>query len=181
VTKFGSIHIIVNSAGVLSGGFIYTNKVTVKEWWRTFKINALGTYLVCKYAAMHIMKQAPLNELKERGVIVNIASMAGFDAPRGQTIYGSSKGAVLGLTLPLARDLGKYGIRVVALAPGIIMTPMAEKAKAVFDMKRIVADNPLGRLGNPKEIAQAISSLCSNSYITGTNIRIDGGHRVTHL
>jgi len=130
VEKFGALHIIVNSAGVAG----YTNllKTPTKEWMRVFKINVLGTFLVSKYAAMQMMKQEPINDLKERGVIVNLGSINGVEAPGYLSIYGSSKGAIHGLTLPLARDLGKFGIRVVTLAPGLTMTPMISKSPDDF-------------------------------------------------
>jgi len=180
IKKFGAVHIVVNSAGVLSAGLIFSGKATSAEMLKVLKINVLGTFLVTKYASIQIMKQEPISELKERGVIINIASVAGLEGQKGQTIYSASKGAIIGMTLPLARDLGKFGIRVITLAPGVFVTPMGKDInEKVAEM--IAKTVPLGKLGEPKDLAQCISSLCMNSYITGEVIRIDGGLRLPHL
>jgi 3-hydroxyacyl-CoA dehydrogenase len=85
---------------------------------KVLKINVIGTFNVSKYAALQMSKQQLL-ENGERGVIINVSSVAGFEGQRGQVIYSASKGAILGMTLPMARDLGKYGIRVMTIAPGV--------------------------------------------------------------
>ena len=106
--------------------------------------------------------------------------MAGIEASRGMVVYGLSKGAVIGITLPMARDLGKYNIRVVTLAPQIFTTPMGNLNPSAAN--KIMIDNtPLGRLGNPPEFADAVESICLASYLTGTVIRLDGGVRTPHI
>ena len=180
IMKFGAIHIIVNSAGIISAGVIISNKSNANEMMKVLKINVLGTFLVTKYAAIQMMKQDYISEQKEKGVIINLASVAGIEGQKGQTIYSASKGAIIGMTLPLARDLGKFGIRVITLAPGIIATPMGKEInEKVAEM--IKKTTPLDRLGDPKEIGHCVVSLCMNSYITGEVIRIDGGIRLPHI
>jgi len=180
ICKFGSIHIVVNCAGVLVMSLIYSSKCTGDELMKVFKINVLGTLLVTKHASAHMMKQEPVGEFKERGVIINIASVAGIEGHQGLTIYSATKGAIIGMTLPLARDLGKFGIRVVTVAPGLFPTPISKGVNVAVGeiMKKSI---PLGRLGYPKEFGNCVASLCMNSYITGEVIRVDGGIRLPHL
>jgi len=180
ISKFGAIHIVVNCAGIISSGLIYSSKCTGDELLKVFKINVLGTFLVTKHASTHMMKQEPISEYKERGVIINVASVAGFEGQRGQTIYSATKGAIMGMTLPLARDLGKFGIRVVTLAPGVFVTPMGKGLNEAI-AEGIKKTTAIGRLGEPKEFGNCVASLCMNSYITGEIIRIDGGVRMPNL
>jgi len=181
---FGAIHIVVNSAGILVRGEVQSKEVDVEQFWKVFKINVLGTFLVTKYTAMHMMKQDPVNtETKERGVIINVGSIGGIEGPSGEVLYSGTKGAIHAMTLPLARDLGKFGIRVITIAPQVFETPMKfeeikSNSKAIQMMRKITA---LGRLGSPSEFANCVASLCMNSYITGEVIRLDGGVRVPHL
>ena len=180
VSKFGSIHIVINSAGIIVMGYIYSSKATSKEWFNAFKINVLGTFLVSKYSSIQMTKQEYISDTKQRGVIVNIASVAGIEASKGHSIYGATKGAIIGMTLPLARDLGKFGIRVVAIAPGVIVTPMSQLLEQK-GKEFIAKSTALGRLGNSEEVALAIIGACTNSYLNGEVIRVDGGIRVPHL
>lgn len=180
IEKFGGFQIVINSAGVFHNGSILSKKCTSKDFLRLLSINVVGTFNVSKAAATHMVKQPTLNDKGERGVIITVASVAGFEGQSGQTIYGGTKGAILGMTLPMARDLGKFGVRVVTVAPGPFYTPMGDQ----IDPKFIDAFNkatPLGRLGDPVEFADICVSACRNSYLTGTSIRVDGGLRLGHL
>ena len=182
VAAFGAIHIVLNCAGIINATPIVSSRgvATSAEFLKVFNINVLGTFNVSKYAAQQIMKQPVLNEEKERGVILNVASVAGFEGQRGQVIYGGSKGAIIGMTLPMARDLGKYGIRVLTIAPGVFMTPMGKGLNPKIQ-KSLEDQTTLGRLGVPREFGDAVVSLARNSYMTGTTVRIDGGIRLSHV
>eukprot|EP01017_Pseudomicrothorax_dubius_P006860 TRINITY_DN1203_c0_g2_i1.p1 TRINITY_DN1203_c0_g2~~TRINITY_DN1203_c0_g2_i1.p1 ORF type:complete len:266 (-),score=78.32 TRINITY_DN1203_c0_g2_i1:138-935(-) len=191
VSLFGALHIVVNCAGVITAGLIVNAKgniLSTDEMLKVLRINVMGTFNVCKYAARQMTKQNAVTNtttntgdpLIERGVIINVASVAGIEGQKGQTIYSASKGAIIGMTLPMARDLGTHGIRVVTVAPGIFFTPMAKEIspKIADFLKKSTA---LGRLGDPREFAQAVISAVENSYLTGTVLRLDGGVRLPHL
>ena len=182
VKAFGAVHIVVNSAGVLSVAPTVSSKGPAKaaEMLRTLKINVLGTFNVSKAAAYQMTKQKPTGEKEERGVIINVASVAGIEGQRGQVCYSASKGAIIGMTLPLARDLGRFGIRVVTLAPGVFQTPMGKdiNPKVADDIKRAT---PLGRMGDPTEFADAVVALAGNSFLTGEIVRLDGGVRLGYI
>lgn len=180
VKKFGGVHIVLNSAGVFHNGSILSKKTTAKDFLRLLSINVVGTFNVSKAAAAVMVKQPTLNDKGERGLILTVASVAGFEGQAGQTIYGGTKGAILGMTLPMARDLGKFGVRVVTIAPGPFYTPMGDQ----IDPKYIESFNkatPLGRLGDPVEFADICVNAAKNTYLTGTSIRIDGGLRLGYL
>lgn len=139
----------MNCAGILSAGTIIYSKgvVSSDEMLKVLKINVVGTFNLCKYGALYMSKQNEIAE-GERGVIVNVASVAGEEGQKGQVVYSASKGAIIGMTLPMARDLGKYGIRVMTVAPGIFMTPMGDHIppKTLNELK---SATPLGRPGKP--------------------------------
>jgi NAD(P)-dependent dehydrogenase (short-subunit alcohol dehydrogenase family) len=119
--------------------------VSSDEMMKVLKINVVGTFNMSKYAAWYMSKQEPIAD-GERGVIINVASVAGEEGQKGQVVYSASKGAIIGMTLPMARDLGKYGIRVMTIAPGVFATPMGDHIpqKAADVLK---SSTPLGRLG----------------------------------
>lgn len=176
--NYTDVHIVVNCAGVLSAGTTLWSKgvLSSEEMMKVLKINVVGTFNVSKYAALHMSKQAEVSE-GERGVIVNVASVAGEEGQKGQVVYAASKGAIIGMTLPMARDLGKFGIRVMTIAPGIFQTPMGDHVPAkVGDVLK--SNTPLGRMGKPIEFAQLTAAICENSFATGTVWRVDGGIRL---
>ena len=143
------------------------------------KINVIGTLNVCKYGAK-LMSAQPELESGERGVIINVASVAGFEGQKGQVVYSASKGALIGMTLPMARDLGKFKIRVMTLAPGIFKTPMGDGINEKY-LQIMNNNTPLGRLGNPSEFALACEAIIKNPYATGDTWRLDGGIRLPYL
>ncbi len=175
---FGAIHICVNYAGV--GGAAKTlgkhGVFPLADFSRIIQINLIGSFNVLRLAAEQMAK----NELidGERGVIINTASVAAFEGQMGQAAYSASKGGIVGMTLPIARDLAQYAIRVNTIAPGLIHTPMFDSLgeKVVESLSASVL-NPQ-RLGQPDEIAQTAQFIVENAYLNGETIRVDGGIRM---
>ncbi|MCJ8146047.1 3-hydroxyacyl-CoA dehydrogenase [Acinetobacter sp. A3.8] len=178
MARFGAIHICINYAGV--GGAVKTlgkNGVfPLEEFNRVIQINLVGTFNVLRLAAEQMAK----NELVdgERGVIINTASVAAFEGQVGQAAYSASKGGIVGMTLPIARDLAQYGIRVNTIAPGLIHTPLFDSlGEKVIESLSATVLNPQ-RLGQPDEIAQTAQFIIENAYMNGETIRVDGGIRM---
>ena len=146
---------------------------------RTIEINLIGTFRMLSASAAGMAEARPLEGRDgEKGVIVNTASIAAFDGQMGQAAYAASKGGVHALTLPVARDLAKLGIRVIAIAPGIFETPMlAGLPEEVQRNLRGQVPYPR-RLGDPEEFADMVCGIISNRYINGETIRLDGGLRM---
>ena len=179
LSAFGGLQGLVNCAGIAVG-----EKTVGKDgphqlssFARVIGINLIGTFNMIRLAADAMSKLQP-NASGERGVIVNTASVAAFDGQIGQAAYSASKGGVVGMTLPIARDLSRSGIRVVTIAPGIFETPM------LLGMPQDVQDS-LGRqvpfpsrLGKPAEYAQLVKSIAENVMLNGETIRLDGAIRM---
>ena len=141
-----------------------------------FEMNVVATFNVCRLGAVVMAQNEPDAE-GERGVIVNTASIAGYEGQTGQLAYATAKAAILGMTLPMARDLGAIGVRVCAIAPGTMGTPkMLEVSENVRSelVHNIVFPR---RLGRPEEFALLVESIARNSYLNGENIRLDGALR----
>ena len=139
----------------------------------------MGSIYMAKYAAV-VMAKNKLTESGERGVIIFVSSVAAEDGQGGTVAYSASKGAINGLVLPMARDLGRYGIRAVAIAPAIFTTPMgANTPQALLDKAN--ADTPMGRAGRPEEFSHMVGTVIENSYINGVSLRIDGATKLSHL
>jgi NAD(P)-dependent dehydrogenase (short-subunit alcohol dehydrogenase family) len=175
----GAARILVNCAGVAPAVRI-VNKDGVAHplaaYRRTIEVNLIGTFnMIAQFASRLIAAGA---EGEEAGVIVNTASVAAYDGQVGQAAYASSKGGVVGLTLPTARDLAQHRIRVVTIAPGIFMTPMLMGLpQAAQDSLGRQAPHP-SRLGKPEEYAHLVSSIISNPMLNGEVIRLDGALRM---
>ena len=179
LSAFGHLHGLVNCAGIAP-----SEKVVGREgphrletFARTININLIGTFNMIRLAASAIAKEEP-DANGERGVIVNTASIAAFDGQIGQAAYAASKGGVAALTLPIARELARSGIRVVAIAPGIFATPMmAAFPQEVQDaLAKSVPFPP--RLGRPDEFAALVRHIVQNSMLNGETIRLDGALRM---
>ncbi|PGL68944.1 3-hydroxyacyl-CoA dehydrogenase [Bacillus sp. AFS055030] len=179
LTKFGSFNTVVNCAGiVLAEKVIKRDGIhSLESFQKIINVNLVGTFNVIRLAAEQMINNEP-NEFGERGVIINTASVAAFDGQMGQAAYGASKSAVAGMTLPIARDLSRYGIRVMSIAPGIFETPM-------FDVLPEKARESLGnmvpfpsRLGKPSEYAHLAKSIVENPMLNGEVIRLDGAIRM---
>lgn len=170
---------VINSAGIAWGELIASEKKIHKSdsFEKVMKVNVLGSFMVSKYAAKLMIEN--FDAKKEcNGNIIFLASIAAFDGQKGQTAYSASKGALVGMTLPMARDLGKYKICVNCIAPGVIVTPMSASFDTATVGKSILEATPLKRFGLPVEIASTAEYLASNDYVTGTVIRVDGGCRL---
>ena len=178
--KFGAIHISVNCAGRGGGA---TKTVSRKgafpmELFRdVIKINLVGTFSVLSQAAEKMAENEP-DENGERGVIVNTASIAAFEGQKGQVAYAASKGGLVGITLPIARDLAYYGIRIATIAPGLFETPILKGLSP--EVKEGLAKdipNP-SRLGEVTEFAALAQHIVNNPYINGETIRLDAALRM---
>jgi NAD(P)-dependent dehydrogenase (short-subunit alcohol dehydrogenase family) len=175
----GRINLCVSCAGVLGAGRVLGKEGPMpgETFARTININLVGTFLMTKAAAAAMQDNEP-NEEGERGVIVNTASVAAFEGQIGQVAYSASKAGVVGLTLPVARELARLGIRVMTIAPGIFMTPMMEAVKEDFRAS-LAAQVPFpSRLGRPEEFADLVAYICTNTMLNGEVIRLDGAIRM---
>lgn len=179
MSTMGAVNLAVNCAGVA-----WARRMVNKEgampgdfFRKVIEINLVGTLLVAKSAAVAMQANQP-NEEGERGVIIMTASVAAFDGQVGQVAYSASKGAVVGMTLPMARDLASVGIRVMTIAPGIFRTPMmAAMPQDVQDSLARQIPFP-SRLGRPDEYAALVAHICENSMLNGECIRLDGAIRM---
>jgi NAD(P)-dependent dehydrogenase (short-subunit alcohol dehydrogenase family) len=179
VGAFGAVHVLVGCAGIGTAEKTYGKRgpADLAAFTRTIHVNLIGTFNGIRLAAAHMARNAP-NEDGERGVIVNTASVAAFDGQIGQAAYSASKGGVVGMTLPIARDLAELGIRVCTIAPGIFETPMlAGLPEPVrVSLGRQVPFPP--RLGRPAEYAALAAHIIENAMLNGETIRLDGAIRM---
>ncbi|SHH19035.1 SDR family oxidoreductase [Marivita hallyeonensis] len=176
----GAVHIAVNCAGIapaaktVSKGAAHDPVVFVK----TINVNLIGTFNVATQAAAIMSENDPLDGDGMRGVIVNTASVAAYEGQVGQVAYAASKGGVVGMTLPMARDLAPLGIRVCSIAPGLFKTPMLEGLpQEVQDSLGAQVPFP-SRLGDPSEYAQLVRHIVENPMLNGEVIRLDGAIRM---
>jgi NAD(P)-dependent dehydrogenase (short-subunit alcohol dehydrogenase family) len=178
--RHGKARILVNCAGVGTPGKVVDregNATPLAQFTKVVSINLIGTYNVLSKFAARLSDAEPLGE--ERGVIINTASVAAFDGQIGQAAYGASKGGVAAMTLPVAREFARSGIRVMAVAPGIFWTPMlASFPQEVQDSLGRQVPFP-NRLGKPEEYAQLVESIVTNPMLNGEVIRLDGAIRMT--
>ena len=179
VEKMGRISACVNCAGIAYG--IKTigrdGPHPLDAYKRTIDINLVGTFNVARLAAVEIAKNTPEAD-GARGVIINTASIAAYDGQKGQAAYAASKGGVVGMCLPMARDLASTGIRVMTIAPGIFMTPMlAGLPEEVQQQLAADVPNPV-RLGDPAEYGRLAGFITEMGYLNGEVIRIDGALRM---
>ena len=179
VGVFGALHGVINCAGVAPAERILGRNGAhgLESFRRTIEINLIGSFNMIRLAAEAMAGGEP-NEEGERGVVINTASVAAFDGQTGQAAYAASKGGVAAMTLPLARDLARSGIRVMCIAPGIFETPMM--AGMPQDVQASLAANvPFPpRLGRPSEYAALAAHIIENSMLNGEVIRLDGALRM---
>jgi len=179
VDRFGALHGAINCAGILAAARVVGKQGPhdLELFRRVVEVNLVGTFNVCRLAAEVMSRNAPTED-GERGVLVNTSSVAAWDGQMGQAAYSASKGAVASLSLPMARELARFGIRVVAIAPGVFETPMMaampEEARAA-----LAAHVPFPpRLGRPDEFAALVEHAITNTMLNGCTLRLDGALRM---
>jgi len=175
MTRFGQIDGLVNCAGIQTPGPAHA--IDLASWNRVLGVQLTGSFIVARRVVQEMLKP-------QRGSIVNIASIYGMTGGPGNVSYNTSKGGVLQLTRSMAADYGKSGIRVNAVSPGYIETPMSEMLKQAGPFReKFVAMHALNRPGQPEEVAAAIVFLLSDaaSFITAANLPVDGGFASTHI
>lgn len=180
VSQFGKLDGAINCAGVATGERVVgkSGAHSLAGFERTIKVNLVGTFNVVRLAATQMSKQTP-HPSGERGVLVNTASVAAFDGQIGQAAYAASKAGIVGMTLPIARELAKQGIRIMTVAPGIFDTPMLQGMSDEIRAS-LAAQVPFpSRLGRPEEYAQLVKQIVENEMLNGEVIRLDGAIRMT--
>lgn len=178
---FGPLHICCNYAGIGSGEKTYSTKRGVhsmENFKKVIDVNLIGTFNVASLAAQSMAKNDPIDADGQRGVIINTASVAGYEGQIGQAAYSASKGGIIGMTIVIARDLADLGIRCNTIAPGLIHTPLFERLdEPVYKSLEASVLNPQ-RLGKPDEIALTAQYIVENDYLNAECIRMDGGIRM---
>lgn len=178
--KYGQLNGLVNCAGIAPSGKVLGRDGLhdLAMFQKVLNINVTGSFNMIRFAAQLMSKYDLAADEEERGVIVNTASVAAFDGQIGQSAYSASKGAIVGMTLPLARELAREAIRVMTIAPGIMETPMLKALpQQVQDaLGQMVPFPP--RLAKPEEFAQLVGHIFENGYLNGEVIRLDGAIRM---
>ena len=184
--ELGPVRVLVNCAGIGSAQRTigkdgqYESAYALKDFDRVIQVNLVGTFNCIRIAATAMSQTEPLDDFGERGAIVNTASVAAFDGQIGQVAYSASKGGVVGMTLPIARDLSAVGVRVNTIAPGLIDTPIYGQGEFSEAFKENLKKGVLfpHRLGTAEEFASLAVELVTNSYMNAETIRVDGGIRM---
>lgn len=180
IAKIGIPRIVINCAGIAPARRMVNKKgvMPLSEFQQVIDVNLIGTFNVMRVAVAEMAKLEPQGDSQERGVIINTASVAAFEGQIGQTAYAASKGGIVSMTLPAARELAGLGIRVNTIAPGLMATPM------LLGMPQEVQDSLVDsllfpkRLGYPEEYASLVMHLLENTLINGATIRLDGALRM---
>ncbi|MCO6439755.1 MAG: 3-hydroxyacyl-CoA dehydrogenase [Nitrococcus mobilis] len=180
VAAFGALHGLINCAGTVLGCKVVNRQGEphpLELFARTVQVNLIGTFNAIRLAAK-VMAQGPAGADGERGVIVNTASVAAYDGQIGQAAYSASKAGIVGMTLPLARELAAYGIRVMTIAPGVFATPMMASLPEQV-RTQLGGQTPFpARLGHPSEFAALAQHIIENTMLNGESIRLDGALRM---
>ena len=179
--KWGELHICINCAGIAPAKRVLNKDgqaIPLSEFQNTIHINLIGTFNVARLAASAMSANTPQKEAGERGVIINTASIAGYEGQTGQASYAASKGGILALNLPMARDLAAFGIRVNVIAPGIMATPMVAGMPDKVQSSLVEDIQFPRRPGIPSEFAELCAHIIQNSYLNGEAIRLDGAIRM---
>jgi NAD(P)-dependent dehydrogenase (short-subunit alcohol dehydrogenase family) len=179
VESLGGINAAINCAGILGAGRVLGKEapMALKTFETTVKVNLIGSFNVAKAAADLMQHNTPGAD-GERGVIVNTASIAAYEGQIGQAAYAASKGGIVGMTLPMAREFARIGVRVMTIAPGVFHTPMVDGMPAqVYESLCAQVPYP-SRLGTPEEFASTVAFILENRYLNGSVIRVDGAIRL---
>ena len=175
----GGLNVAINCAGILGAGRVLGREapMPLAQFRTTVMVNLVGSFNVAK-AAASLMQHNEAGTDGERGVIVNTASVAAYEGQIGQAAYSASKGGVVGMTLPMARELARFGIRVMTVAPGVFWTPMVDGMPESVQQS-LAATIPFpSRLGQPDEFADLVAYILGNTYLNGETIRLDGATRL---
>ena len=175
----GKVNVVVNCAGIATPAKIVSKAGPMKldKFEQVIRVNLIGTFNVIRIAA-NVMQENEPNEEGERGIIVNTASVAAFEGQIGQAAYSASKGGVASMTLPIARELARYGIRVMAIAPGLLETPMLAGLPETVRIELASTVPFPKRLGRSDEYAKLVESIVTNTLLNGEVIRLDGAIRM---
>ncbi len=179
IAHFGAVHGLINCAGIAIGERVVGRQGPHQfaSFSKVIAVNLIGTFNMIRLAAAAMAQNEP-NEAGERGVIINTASVAAFDGQIGQAAYSASKGGVVGMTLPIARELARFGIRVMTIAPGIFYTPMlGAMSQEIQDSLAAQVPFPK-RLGTPDDYAKMAQHIAENEMLNGETIRLDGAIRM---
>ena len=181
--ELGPIRALVNGAGIGNASRTVNREgepFPLERFEFVLRVNLIGTFNCLRLVAAAMSKQDPVDADGQRGAIVNIASVAAFDGQIGQAAYSASKGGVVGLTLPVARDLSAVGIRVNCITPGLIDTPIYGQGEGSEKFKAHLGQSVLfpRRLGHASELASMVAECISNDYMNGETLRVDGGIRM---
>jgi NAD(P)-dependent dehydrogenase (short-subunit alcohol dehydrogenase family) len=180
LAAFGAVHVCVNCAGIPGKIGRVVGKqgpMALADFEKVIRINLVGTFNITRLAAAEMLKNTPDRETGERGVVINTSSLAGIEGQMGQVSYAASKAGVIGMMLPLVRDLSQFGVRVMTIAPGLFETPMGAGAPPELKEKLIATLEFPKRMGAPAEFASLVAHIIENSYLNGELIRIDAGTR----
>ncbi len=175
----GGLNVAMNCAGILGAGRVLGKEapMPLANFQTTVMVNLVGSFNVAK-AAANLMQHNEPGEDGERGVIINTASVAAYEGQIGQAAYSASKGGVVGMTLPMARELARFGVRVMTIAPGVFWTPMVDGMPESVQQS-LAASIPFpSRLGKPEDFASLVGHIIGNPYLNGETIRLDGATRL---
>ncbi|WP_225763895.1 SDR family NAD(P)-dependent oxidoreductase [Stenotrophomonas sp. Marseille-Q4652] len=175
----GGLNVAMNCAGILGAGRVLGKEapMPLANFQTTVMVNLVGSFNVAK-AAANLMQHNEPGQDGERGVIINTASVAAYEGQIGQAAYSASKGGVVGMTLPMARELARFGIRVMTIAPGVFWTPMVDGMPESVQQS-LAASIPFpSRLGKPEDFASLVGHIVGNPYLNGETIRLDGATRL---
>lgn len=183
--ELGPLRVLVNCAGIsrpmrtIGRGGTYDSAQPLEKFEHVIGVNLVGTFNVIRIAAVAMSQNEPLDD-GARGVIVNTASVAAFDGQVGQASYSASKAAIVGMTLPIARDLAAIGVRVNTIAPGLIDTPIYDSMDNPDEFKAALKRDVLfpDRLGRPEEFSRMVLEIATNDYMNAEVVRVDGGVRL---
>jgi len=178
-TSMGGLNVAMNCAGILGAGRVLGKQgpMPLARFSQTVMVNLVGSFNMAKAAAAVMAENDP-GEDDERGVIINTASVAAYEGQIGQAAYSASKGGLVGMTLPMARELTRFGIRVMTIAPGIFHTPMVDQMPEAIQTALGESIPYPKRLGKPSEFAALVQHILGNRYLNGSTIRLDGAVRL---
>ncbi len=179
-SEFGTPRIVVNCAGICPASRVVGREAPhdLELFEKTIAVNLIGSFNILRLSAMMMSKAEPLNNDNERGVIINTASVAAFDGQIGQAAYSASKGGLVAMTLPIAREVARFGIRIMTVAPGLMETPMLAGMSEEVKESLIATTIFPKRLGKASEFASLIQHICENTMLNGETIRLDGSIRL---